>query len=182
MRGRCTPIFKNSTALPSDRSNTTTRRSSSRRPISPRASSSHHDLVRRSMTNDRWSAKCNDLVGGRPCVPIMNVADAMTPREALVTVSVPGTRDDALTYLQEREFSSIPVVKGEGSNEEFRGLVSRQTLIEHPDEDELALLVEDGPTTTADTTIEAVAREMVTTGARRVPVVNEHLNGIITIT
>jgi len=112
----------------------------------------------------------------------MNVADAMTPREALVTVSVPGTRDDALTYLQEREFSSIPVVKGEGSNEEFRGLVSRQTLIEHPDEDQLALLVEDGPTTTADTTIEAVAREMVTTGARRVPVVNEHLNGIITIT
>jgi CBS domain-containing protein len=112
----------------------------------------------------------------------MNVADAMTPRESLVTVSLPGTRDDALEYLQERAFSSIPVVKGEGESEEFRGLVSRRTLIERPDEDQLALLVEDGPTTTADTTIEAVARTMVEEGARRVPVVDGRLEGIITIT
>ena len=112
----------------------------------------------------------------------MNVADAMTPRESLVTVSLPGTRDDTLEYLQERAFSSIPVVKGEGDSEEFRGLVSRQTLIEQPDEDQLALLADDGPTTTSDTTIEAVARTMVTEGARRVPVVDGRLEGIITIT
>lgn len=112
----------------------------------------------------------------------MNVADAMTPREALVTVSLPGTRDDALEYLQEREFSSIPVVKGEGSDEEFRGLVSRQTLIERPDEDQLAMLVEEGPTTTADASIEEVARLIVTEGARRVPVVDGQLAGIVTIT
>ena len=112
----------------------------------------------------------------------MNVADAMTPREVLVTVSLPGTRDDALEYLQEREFSSIPVVKGEGSDEEFRGLVSRQTLIERPDENQLALLVEEGPTTTADASIEEVARLMVVEGARRVPVVDGQLEGIITIT
>ncbi|HET7323101.1 MAG TPA: CBS domain-containing protein [Halococcus sp.] len=112
----------------------------------------------------------------------MNVADAMTPREALVTVSLPGTRDDALEYLQEREFSSVPVVKSEGDEEEFRGLVSRQTLIERPDEDQLALLVEEGPTTTADASIEEVARLMVADGARRVPVVDGQLNGIITLT
>ena len=112
----------------------------------------------------------------------MNVADAMTPREALVTVSLPGTRDDALEYLQERKFSSIPVVKGEGDDEEFRGLVSRETLIERPDEDQLALLVEEGPTTSADATIEAVATLMVAEGARRVPVVDGRLEGIITIT
>jgi CBS domain-containing protein len=112
----------------------------------------------------------------------MNVADAMTPRDALVTVSLPGTRDDALDYLQEREFSSVPVVKGDGDGEEFRGLVSRQTLIEHPDENQLALLVEEGPTTTADASIEAVAQLMVTEGARRVPVVDGQLEGIITIT
>jgi CBS domain-containing protein len=128
----------------------------------------------------------------------MNVADAMTPRDALVTVSIPGTRDDALEYLQERDFSSVPVVKGEGDEEEFRGLVSRQTLIEHPDEDQLALLVEDGPTITADATIEEVARLMVESGARRVPVVDgeaqrasepsgqsprdDQLEGIVTIT
>ena len=112
----------------------------------------------------------------------MNVADAMTPRDALVTVSIPGTRDDALEYLQERDFSSVPVVKGEGSEEEFRGLVSRQTLIEQPDEDQLALLVEDGPTITADATIEDAAQLMVETGARRVPVVDGQLEGIVTIT
>ena len=102
----------------------------------------------------------------------MNVADVMTPRDALVTVSLPGTRDDALEYLQEREFSSIPVVKNEETEETFRGLVSRRTLIEHPDEDQLALLAEKGPTTTADTPIAEAARLMVTAGARRVPVVD----------
>jgi IMP dehydrogenase len=112
----------------------------------------------------------------------MNVADVMTPRDALVTVSLPGTRDDALEYLQEREFSSIPVVKNEETEETFRGLVSRRTLIEHPDEDQLALLAEKGPTTTADTPIAEAARLMVTAGARRVPVVDGRLEGIVTIT
>ena len=112
----------------------------------------------------------------------MNVADAMTPRDALVTVSLPGTRDDALEYLQEREFSSIPVVKDEDGGEAFRGLVSRQALIEHPDEDQLAILAENGPTTTADTSIAEAARLMVTEGARRVPVVDGQLEGVITIT
>ncbi|EMA42738.1 CBS domain-containing protein [Halococcus saccharolyticus] len=112
----------------------------------------------------------------------MNVADAMTPRDALVTVSLPGTRDDALEYLQEREFSSVPVVKDEDGEETFRGLVSRQTLIERPDEDQLALLAENGPTTTADTAIEDAAHLMVTEGARRVPVVDGRLEGIVTIT
>jgi|AntDeeMetagen134_2_1112570.scaffolds.fasta_scaffold00372_8 IMP dehydrogenase len=129
----------------------------------------------------------------------MNVADAMTPRDALVTVSLPGTRDDALGYLQDREFSSVPVVKDDDGEETFRGLVSRQTLIERPDEDQLAILAEDGPTTTADTSIEDVAHLMVTEGARRVPVVDDEarsaserssgqrprdgrLEGIVTIT
>ena len=79
----------------------------------------------------------------------MNVADAMTPREDLVTVSLPGTREDVLTYLQERSFSSVPVVKPteDGDGETFRGLVTREALIEQPDEDQLALLVEEVPTT-----------------------------------
>ena len=112
----------------------------------------------------------------------MNVADAMTPREALVTVSLPGTRDDALEYLQERAFSSVPVVKDEDGEEVFRGLVSRETLIERPDEDQLALLVEEGPTTSNEATVEDVAALMVAEGARRVPVVDGRLEGIVTIT
>jgi CBS domain-containing protein len=112
----------------------------------------------------------------------MNVADAMTPRSELVTVEVPGTRDDVLEYLQEYAFSSVPVVKTGPDGEEYRGLVSRESLIEHPDEDQLALLMADVPTTTADTSIEAVARVMVTERARRVPVVDGELEGIVTVT
>lgn len=112
----------------------------------------------------------------------MKVADVMTPRSEVVTVEIPGTRDDALEYIQERAFSSVPVVKRTDGGEQFRGIVSRDALIEHPDEDQLALLVEEVPTTTADTDITAVAELMVTEAARRVPVVDGELTGIITVT
>lgn len=113
----------------------------------------------------------------------MDVTDAMTPRDELVTVSLPGSRDAALEHLRKREFSSVAVIKQENSDETFRGLISREALIENPDEDQLALLVEEGPTTAADASLETLAELMVETGARRVPVVNGgSLNGIITIT
>ena len=112
----------------------------------------------------------------------MNVADAMTPREELVTVELPGTRDDVLEYLQERGFSSVPVVKRTDDDEEYRGLVSREELIDRPDEDQLAVLMREVPTVAAGATIEAAARLMVEAGTRRVPVVNGQLDGIITIT
>jgi IMP dehydrogenase len=112
----------------------------------------------------------------------MNVADAMTPRADVVTVEIPGTRDDVLEYLQERGFSSVPVIKETEDGEEFRGLVTREALIERPDEDQLALLVEEVPTTTQDETIEGVARLMYESGERRIPVVDGRLEGIITLT
>ena len=112
----------------------------------------------------------------------MNVADAMTPRSDVVTVELPGTRDDVLEYLQERAFSSVPVIKETDEGEEFRGIVSRDALINHPDEDQLALLTEEVPTVTADTTIEAVAALMVGENARRIPVVDGRLEGIVTVT
>ena len=112
----------------------------------------------------------------------MNVADVMTSRENLVTVEIPGTRDDVLEYLQERAFSSVPVVKDTPDAEQFRGLVSRDALIDRPDEDQLALLVEEVPTVTADATIEELAELMLAEGARRVPVVDGSLQGIVTIT
>jgi len=112
----------------------------------------------------------------------MKVGEAMTPRSEVVTVELPGTRDDVLEYLQERSFSSVPVVKNEDGNEKFRGLVSRDNLIENPDEDQLAMLMRDVPTTTQDTTIEEAAALMVSEGARRVPVVDGELEGIVTVT
>jgi CBS domain-containing protein len=112
----------------------------------------------------------------------MNVADAMTPREDVVTVELPGTRDDVLEYLQERGFSSVPVVKQTDDGEAFRGLVTREDLIEHPDEDQLAVLMHEVPTASADTSVEEVARLMVEEGTRRVPVVDGELEGIVTVT
>ena len=112
----------------------------------------------------------------------MNVADAMTTRSELVTVELPGTRDDVLEYLQEHGFSSVPVVKGTDDGEAYRGLVSRDALIEHPDEDQLAILMDDVPTTTSDASLTSVARRMVEAGARRMPVVDGRLEGIVTVT
>jgi CBS domain-containing protein len=112
----------------------------------------------------------------------MNVADAMTTRSELVTVELPGTRDDVLEYLQEHGFSSVPVVKHTDAGEEYRGLVSRDALIDQPDEDQLAMLMEDVPTTTADSDLTSVARRMVEEGARRMPVVDGRLEGIVTVT
>ena len=112
----------------------------------------------------------------------MKVGEAMTPRSEVVTVDLPGTRDDVLEYLQERSFSSVPVVKNSDGTEEFRGLISRDDLIENPDEDQLAMLMREVPTTTQDATIEEVAKLMVSKGARRVPVVDGELEGIVTVT
>ncbi|WP_254832515.1 CBS domain-containing protein [Haloglomus salinum] len=113
----------------------------------------------------------------------MNVADAMTPREEVVTVSIPGTREDALEYLQGGAFSSVPVVKDGEDGEEFRGLVTREALIERPDEDQLALLVEEVPTVTSEASLADVARLVRESGHNRVPVVdNDHLAGIVTVT
>ena len=112
----------------------------------------------------------------------MNVADAMTPRSAVVVAELPGTREDVLQHLKERAFSSVPVVKQTDDGEIFRGIVSRDDLIDQPDEDQLALLMRDVPTTTQETSIEDVAAMMVAEGTRRVPVVDGELEGMITVT
>ena len=113
----------------------------------------------------------------------MNVEDIMTPAADVVTVEIPGTRDDVLDYLQDRQFSSVPAVKVEDGAEIYRGLISRSALIERPDEDQLALLAEEVPTTSRETSLGAVAEQMLETNARRLPVVNgDSLEGIVTIT
>lgn len=113
----------------------------------------------------------------------MKVADAMTRGEEVVTVSLPGTRDDVLEYLQERGFSSVPVVKETDEGTKYRGLISREDLIEHPDEDQLAVLVREVPTASAADDLEAVAATMVSEDARRIPVVDgDAIEGILTVT
>jgi CBS domain-containing protein len=112
----------------------------------------------------------------------MDVADAMTPREEVVTVSLPGTRDDALSYLQERGFSSLPVLKETGEGETYRGLLSRGDLIEQPEENQLALLLREVSTVAPDTSLVDAARQMRASGERRAPVVDDGLVGVVTVT
>ncbi|GAA0520381.1 CBS domain-containing protein [Halorubrum aquaticum] len=113
----------------------------------------------------------------------MNVADAMTPRADLVVVEIPGSRNDVLEYLQEYGFSSVPVVKDVDGEEVYRGLVSRDDLIDQPDEDQLALLMREVPATNADASIEEAAGTMVSERSRRLPVVDgDELVGIVTVT
>ncbi|MFP4626205.1 MAG: CBS domain-containing protein [Natronomonas sp.] len=113
----------------------------------------------------------------------MNVGNAMTPRSEVVTVEIPGTRDDALEYLQDEKFSSVPVVKTEDGEETFRGIVTREALIKRPNEDQLALLMEEVPTISQESTIEQLAELVLETGERRIPVCdNGSLAGIVTVT
>lgn len=112
----------------------------------------------------------------------MDVADAMTPREEIVTAELPGTRDAALASLKERQFSSIPVVKQTEDGEDYRGVVRREDLMNHPDEDQLAVLMREVPTVTADTSVVDAGTTMRETGTRQIPVVDEQLTGIMTVT
>jgi CBS domain-containing protein len=113
----------------------------------------------------------------------MNVADAMTPRSEVVTVEIPGTREDVLEYLQDRGFSSVPIIKSTDEGEVFRGLVTRESLIEQPDEDQLALLVREVPTIGSSATLTELAELVVSSEERRVPVVDDgELVGIVTVT
>ena len=112
----------------------------------------------------------------------MDVADAMTPREEVVTVSLPGTRDEALSYLQERGFSSIPVIKQTDTGEEYRGLLSREDLIEQPEEDQIAMLMRDVPTVAQTASLVEAAGVMREAGVRRLPVDDDSLVGILTVT
>lgn len=113
----------------------------------------------------------------------MNVGEIMTERADVVAVEIPGTRDDALEYLQDRAFSSVPVIKETDGGEVYRGIVSRGALIERPDEDQLALLASEVDPTTSETELRSVAERMLVAGDRRVPVVeDDRLEGIVTVT
>lgn len=106
----------------------------------------------------------------------------MTPRDEVVAVEVPGTRDDALEYLQDQQFSSVPVLKETDDGEVYRGIVSRESLIERPDEDQLALLAETVEPTGPRTSLSELAARMLDEGERRLPVADDGFEGIVTVT
>lgn len=109
----------------------------------------------------------------------MKVSDCM--QKDVVYVSVPGTREDVLTIMAEKEINGFPVCK-KGSKQ-LVGIVTRSDLLRKPDENQLAMLmVRDPVTVSPDTDIHEAAKMMVEENFRRLPVVEkEELVGLVTV-
>ncbi|MBS3793462.1 MAG: CBS domain-containing protein [Candidatus Thorarchaeota archaeon] len=99
----------------------------------------------------------------------------------VVYVSVPGTREDVLTIMAEKEINGFPVCKK--GTKQLVGIVTRSDLLRKPDENQLAMLmVRDPITVSPDTDIHEAAKMMVEENFRRLPVVErDELVGLVTV-
>ena len=109
----------------------------------------------------------------------MQVKDVMT--KEVKWIEVPGTRAEALELLRKLGASAVPVVKR--GTDELVGMVTLRKLFEHPDEDQLAMLVDrDVPTVTPEDPLEEAAKRLLASRVRRLPVLKDgELVGIITV-
>ncbi|MGQ9788642.1 MAG: CBS domain-containing protein [Candidatus Hadarchaeaceae archaeon] len=109
----------------------------------------------------------------------MKVKDVMT--KEVKWVEVPGSRSDALDLLRKLGVSAVPVVKR--GTEELVGMVTLRKLFEHPDEDQLAMLVDrDIPIVSPDDNLEEAALKFLKSGVRRMPVLKDgKIVGVITV-
>jgi CBS domain-containing protein len=107
----------------------------------------------------------------------MNVADFMTTE--VVSVEIPGNRDDVLKILKRTGISGVPVLK----DGKLVGIITRKDMLRKADETQLGLLMTSGPATVSpDASIEEAARSMLEHGVRRLPVVeDEELVGLISV-
>ena len=97
----------------------------------------------------------------------------------VVSVEIPGNRDDVLKILKRTGISGVPVIK----DEQIVGIITRKDLLGKPDETQLGLLMTPDPITIGpDATIADAARLMVRHGIRRLPVVEGHrLVGLLSV-
>jgi CBS domain-containing protein len=109
----------------------------------------------------------------------MMVKDCMQTDVAYV--SVPGTREDVLQIMAEKQINVLPVVKK--GTKSLVGLVTRKDLLQKADENQLALLMARNPeTVTPRTAVKTAAKLMLEKGYRRLPVVEkDELVGLVTI-
>lgn len=109
----------------------------------------------------------------------MKVKDIMNTNT--VCAEVPGSREQVLNILKEKRISGMPVVR-KGSKK-LIGIITREDLFKHPDEDQLALIMNANViTTTPETPMEDCLKVMTSKRYRRLPVVvGDELQGIITV-
>ncbi|KZX12402.1 inosine-5'-monophosphate dehydrogenase [Methanobrevibacter oralis] len=99
----------------------------------------------------------------------------------VVSVSVPGNREEVLDLMRKEDKAVLPVVKGE--TKIVVGVITRSDLINNPDEEQIAMLMTKNPITALPSEdVRDVAKKMIENDIRRVPVVDdeEELVGIIT--
>jgi CBS domain-containing protein len=107
----------------------------------------------------------------------MCVSDFMT--RDVVTVEMPGNRDDVLKILKRTGISGVPVIK----NKKIAGIITRKDLLRKPEETQLGLLMTSKPITIRpDADIREAARLLVTKRIRRLPVVEDNrLVGLLSV-
>lgn len=97
----------------------------------------------------------------------------------VVSVEIPGNRDDVLKILKRTGISGVPVLK-DGN---LVGIITRKDMLRKADETQLGLLMTPDPATVSpDATIQDAARAMIEYDVRRLPVVEgENLVGLISV-
>jgi CBS domain-containing protein len=109
----------------------------------------------------------------------MMVKDCM--QSDVVCVSVPGTREDVLQLMAEKQINGVPVVKK--GTKTLVGIVTRTDLLQKVDETQLAMLMVRDPTTVSPRTdLKTATKIMIDKNFRRLPVVEkDELVGLISI-
>ena len=109
----------------------------------------------------------------------MMVKDCM--QSDVIYVSVPGTRDDVLQLMAEKQINGVPVVKK--GTKSLVGIVTRTDLLKKADENQLAMLmVRDPITVSPRTDLKTATKIMIEKGYRRLPVVEkDELVGLISV-
>lgn len=99
----------------------------------------------------------------------------------VITITVPGKRKTALEVMRKHNLSGLPVLK-EGTKK-IVGFVSLENLIQHPDEDQLALIMNRNViTVTPEADVKEAARLMYEEDVKQVSVVEgDTLVGLLTL-
>ena len=107
----------------------------------------------------------------------MIVRDYMTTD--VVSVDIPGNRDDVLKILKRTGISGVPVIK----NKKIVGIITRKDLLRKPEETQLGLLMTSKPLVIEpDMDIREAAGMLVSRRIRRLPVVEDgHLIGLLSV-
>jgi len=99
----------------------------------------------------------------------------------VVYVSVPGTREDVLQLMAEKQINGVPVVKK--GTKALVGIVTRTDLLRKADENQLAMLmVRDPQTVSPRTDVKRALKLMIEKNFRRLPVVEkDELVGLVSV-